>query len=56
MVTGVAATGGPCPPPGQTHHYVLTVYALSHTVADKSAIGTATLASDSITGLYTGLP
>jgi Raf kinase inhibitor-like YbhB/YbcL family protein len=25
---GVAAYGGPCPPPGQAHRYVLTVFAL----------------------------
>jgi Raf kinase inhibitor-like YbhB/YbcL family protein len=53
---GDAKYGGPCPPPGQTHHYVLTVYALSRTVADAAGIAAASLASDSITGLYTGHP
>jgi Raf kinase inhibitor-like YbhB/YbcL family protein len=26
---GQAGYGGPCPPPGQTHHYVVTLTALS---------------------------
>ncbi len=28
---GVAGYGGPCPPPGEDHHYVITVYALKVT-------------------------
>ena len=28
---GVAGYGGPCPPPGEDHHYVTTVYALKVT-------------------------
>jgi len=32
--------GGPCPPPGQTHHYVVTVYALDTVTLDMKP-GTA---------------
>lgn len=28
---GVAGYGGPCPPPGEDHHYLMTVYALKVT-------------------------
>ena len=40
--TGVSSTGraayfGPCPPPGQTHHYVFTLYALDVARAGGSA-------------------
>lgn len=48
--------GGPCPPPGSLHHYVLTVYALKKKVtatkvdaAFVAALDDAALASGSIT-------
>ena len=50
---GRAGYGGPCPPPGAApHHYVLTVYALSHTVTGDADIAGATLGQVQLTGLY----
>jgi Raf kinase inhibitor-like YbhB/YbcL family protein len=59
---GGVGYGGPCPPPGSgTHHYVFTLYALSHrlglggvpTVAQvRAAAAKATLATAHITGTF----
>jgi Raf kinase inhibitor-like YbhB/YbcL family protein len=40
---GKTGYGGPCPPPGKTHHYVITVYALKDPAPQGSA-GSALLA------------
>lgn len=54
--------GGPCPPPGSTHHYVFHVYALdtvpalpsgANTQQVSAAIQGHVLAEGRITGLYT---
>ena len=54
--------GGPCPPPGTTHHYVLHVYALDSQLALpaganvqqlNAAIQNHVLAEGRITGAYT---
>ena len=54
--------GGPCPPPGSTHHYVLHVYALDNVPALpagasaqplQAAMQGHVLAEGRITGLYT---
>lgn len=34
---GFPAYGGPCPPPGEDHHYVITVYALNESHLDIAA-------------------
>jgi hypothetical protein len=41
--TGRAQYYGPCPPPGPTHHYTITLYALdvSHFAADQPLTGAA---------------
>jgi Raf kinase inhibitor-like YbhB/YbcL family protein len=53
--------GGPCPPPGETHRYVLTLYALdarltlpraAHVENLDLAIRGHVLGSTEITGLY----
>jgi Raf kinase inhibitor-like YbhB/YbcL family protein len=53
--------GGPCPPPGLTHHYVITLYALDATLTLRRsahvenldlAIRGHVLGSTAITGLY----
>lgn len=53
--------GGPCPPPGDPHRYIFTVYALSASPdlapgasADelRTAIEGSTLAEGSLTGMY----
>ncbi len=53
--------GGPCPPPGQTHRYVFTVYAAdelllipggSETLAVRSAMDGHVIAEASTTGTY----
>lgn len=59
---GTMAYGGPCPPPGPAHHYILTVYALNvarlPVPRDASAaligfmIHGHTLAKGTLTGLY----
>jgi Raf kinase inhibitor-like YbhB/YbcL family protein len=59
---GTTAYGGPCPPPGPAHHYILTVYALNvprlsvPNNASAALIGFTihahTLAKGILTGLY----
>ncbi len=59
---GTAAYGGPCPPPGSPHHYILTLYALDapRLAVPKNAsaaligfnIHAHTLAKATLTGLY----
>jgi len=59
---GTAGYGGPCPPPGPAHHYIITVYALNvprlevPRNASAALIGfnihAHTLGKASLTGLY----
>jgi Raf kinase inhibitor-like YbhB/YbcL family protein len=59
---GVQGYGGPCPPPGAPHRYIVTVYALSAEKLDIPAdaspamvgfmLGTHTLAKASLTAPY----
>jgi hypothetical protein len=58
---GGVSYGGPCPPAGDPHHYVFTIYALSESPgvapgasADdlRAAIEGSILAEGSLTGLY----
>ena len=59
---GAPGYGGPCPPPGKSHHYVFTVYALKTDKIDVPATATAAmvgfnlnanvLAKATLTGLY----
>ena len=59
---GTDAYGGPCPPPGAPHHYILTLYALNvarlPVPSDASAaligfmIHAHTLGKGTLTGLY----
>lgn len=60
---GTIGYAGPCPPPGETHTYLLTLYALDQQIelpdgsdADSllMAIGAATIASVTESGTYTG--
>jgi Raf kinase inhibitor-like YbhB/YbcL family protein len=58
----ITAYGGPCPPPGKPHHYIITVYALKADKLDVDAntspavIGfqanANTLAKATLIGLY----
>lgn len=58
----LAGYGGPCPPKGKPHHYVITVYALKADKLDVDANASATvfgfdananaLAKATLTGLY----
>lgn len=41
--------GAPCPPEGSTHHYVVTVWALSKTVEDIAQLHDAAVATGSVT-------
>lgn len=47
--TGYAA---PCPPPGQTHHYVLTVYALRDKATGLGDLSTVAVATGRLTTTY----
>jgi Raf kinase inhibitor-like YbhB/YbcL family protein len=38
---GAPGYGGPCPPPGQPHHYIFTLYALNVDRIDVPANATA---------------
>jgi len=61
---GTEGYGGPCPPPGEPHHYQITVYAVDvaalpnarHRTATAAAVGfdlhSHTLAKATLTGLY----
>ncbi len=58
---GAAAYGGPCPPRGKVHHYVVTVYALNlrsirraHLTGPQveAAVAGHTLGKAAIVGLY----
>ncbi len=60
--TGNAGYYGPCPPPGKTHHYIFTLYALDVPAIDapkplsagelKARIERHVLATATLTGLY----
>lgn len=60
---GTMQYGGACPPPGEMHRYVFTVYALNIKTLDLDATASAALIgfmtkasaldSDSITAVYT---
>lgn len=46
--TGVSGTGspgyyGPCPPPGKTHHYVITLYALDRMMRPNAPLDAVSL-------------
>lgn len=47
---GVAAYGGPCPPPGKPHHYIFTVYALKTEKLDIAKDATNAVARFMING------
>ena len=61
---GTDGYGGPCPPPGEPHHYQITVYAVDvaalpnarHRTATAAMVGfdlhSHTLAKSTLTGLY----
>ncbi|SEA35525.1 YbhB/YbcL family Raf kinase inhibitor-like protein [Leifsonia sp. 21MFCrub1.1] len=49
---GRSGYGGPCPPPGSTHHYTLTVFALSRTVTGDADIAATTLGQAQLTSTY----
>ncbi len=59
---GTAGYGGPCPPPGPAHHYIVTVHALpvdhlavpdnAPNVKARFTIFTTQLDSASVTGLF----
>jgi hypothetical protein len=49
---GKAGYGGPCPPPGSTHHYVLTVWALHEPASSVAQLPGAALASGTLTATY----
>ena len=63
-INGTGETGyyGPCPPPGKTHHYIFTLYALDVpsigasqplSAGDlKQRIGSHALATATLTGLF----
>lgn len=44
--------GGPCPPAGKPHHYVITVWALRHRVSSVAAVRGAALARGTLTVTY----
>ncbi|WP_151118790.1 YbhB/YbcL family Raf kinase inhibitor-like protein [Hypericibacter adhaerens] len=47
---GQAGYGGPCPPPGQTHHYVVTLTALSVAKLPLDKTATPAMAAAAIAG------
>jgi Raf kinase inhibitor-like YbhB/YbcL family protein len=50
---GKPGYGGPCPPLGTTHHYVLTVWAVTDHPASVAGIEHDVLASGAVTTAYT---
>lgn len=44
--------GGPCPPGGSTHHYVITVWALKHAADDVDQLPDAALTRGTLTVTY----
>jgi Raf kinase inhibitor-like YbhB/YbcL family protein len=50
---GKPGYGGPCPPLGTTHHYVLTVWAVTDHPASAAEIEHDALASGAVTTAYT---
>lgn len=44
--------GGPCPPPGRTHHYVITVWAMRHRVSSVDDVRGAASARATMTVTY----
>jgi Raf kinase inhibitor-like YbhB/YbcL family protein len=49
---GQAGWTGPCPPPGNPHHYVFTVYALGGPADTVDEIRDAAVARGTLTGTY----
>jgi Raf kinase inhibitor-like YbhB/YbcL family protein len=50
---GKAGYGGPCPPRGARHHYVLTVWAVRGDASTVAEVQRAAIASGTLTATYT---